>query len=451
MLHLLWLACASPAPGDSAPQTRAWTREAPPLRGEEVVGWRAARSIVHLHSPWSHDACDGDPLPNGAPNAPCLADFREALCAAGLDAAFVTDHPAHAAAQDYGALLWLEDGDEAVTVGGQPVGNRLACGGPGRPLLLPGVEDTLMPLGLHAHVAGDAAARDATYNSREAAAFAALEPTGALIGLAHTEGEAQAELERLQDLGLQSIEAFNLHAMVDPDIRAEDLGLDAFGWTSAIAPFTDPDSEAEPDLLFLAFFEEQAPSLAAWDALNARGPMLGTAGTDAHQNVLPLELRDGERVDSYRRMMRWFSNWVLLDEGAAVEPEGLSAALAAGRSLIVFEALGVPDGVEARWDDDSGAHGPGADVGPGTLTLRCPGLSPDSPRGELPPEVDARVLRDGVEVARGCGAHTLTDPGVYRVVFTITPHHLLPLLGEATALAERAWPWVYTNPWRLAP
>ena len=39
--------------------------------------WR--RSIVHLHSTHSHDACDGDPRVDGEVNAPCLASLRAAL------------------------------------------------------------------------------------------------------------------------------------------------------------------------------------------------------------------------------------------------------------------------------------------------------------------------------------------------------------------------------------
>ena len=58
--------------------------------------------------------------------------------------------------------------------------------------------------------------------------------------------------------------------------------------------------------------------------------MIGTAGTDAHQNVLPILLRDGERGDSYRRMLRWFSNMVLVESGEPT-PATAQAALEAGR------------------------------------------------------------------------------------------------------------------------
>src|SRR5438445_9308455 len=61
-------------------------------------GWRGlvpARGIVHLHSPYSHDACDNmprDPLPLGVPNETCLDDLRSALCAEKIDYAALTDH-----------------------------------------------------------------------------------------------------------------------------------------------------------------------------------------------------------------------------------------------------------------------------------------------------------------------------------------------------------------------
>ena len=39
-----------------------------------------------------------------------------------------------------------------------------------------------------------------------------------------------------------------------------------------------------------------------------------------------MKMSDGERVDSYRRMMRWFSNWLLVTD---VDPAGVKEALAA--------------------------------------------------------------------------------------------------------------------------
>ena len=57
--------------------------------------------------------------------------------------------------------------------------------------------------------------------------------------------------------------------------------------------------------------------------------LFGTAGTDAHQNSLPIEFRDGERGDSYRRMMSWFSNVALVSDPA--DPVAVKDAIARGQ------------------------------------------------------------------------------------------------------------------------
>ncbi|MCB9765789.1 MAG: hypothetical protein H6739_38800 [Alphaproteobacteria bacterium] len=445
---LLLLACATPEPTDTAPQTVPWSAGLPRLDAE-VRGRRYVRGIAHLHSSWSHDACDGDPLPDGAVNEPCLADLRAALCTAGMDFAYLTDHPTHAADQPFEDLLLPRGDDIDVTDDGSVIAKWLACEDGTRTLWMPGIEDTLMPLGLERH-AGDGDPR-AVYTSRDPAAIAAEQEAGAVVVVNHPEGEARETLLALQEAGIRGLEAFNLHAMVDPSIRGEDLGLDPWQWASDIAPFTDPHALAEPDLLFLAFFQDQPPSLAHWDALSAvreGGPALGLAGTDAHQNVLPLELRDGERVDSYRRMIRWFSNWLAVEGDPA--PATLDAALDAGRLFVVFEALGTPADLDVVLEADDGAlYEPGQDAPAGTLRVSCPTLDPRSPRGTEAPELTTEILRDGEIVATGCGDHVVDVPGVYRVVHRLTPYHLRPFLGDDPEPWLHPYPWIYSNPIRV--
>ncbi|MFT4625695.1 MAG: hypothetical protein ACI8PZ_004366, partial [Myxococcota bacterium] len=255
----------------------------------------------------------------------------------------------------------------------------------------------------------------------------------------HTEGRDPADLETLQDAGLTGVELFNLHAMFAPDIRPEAFGLEPFDWIEQIAPFTDPDDTGEPDLLFLAVLQEQAPSIATWDRLLARGPAVGVAGTDAHQNVLPLELRDGERGDSYRRMLRWFANHILVRDGETAEQ-----ALAAGRAYTAFEALGTPWGFDVHLGDVE-LGGTGA---PGPLTVTCPTLHPESPRGPVGPEISVIVYRDGVAWQSGCGTFD-AGPGVYRVRVDQVPLHLEPFLGSDPDPWLRSFPWVYSNAIRV--
>ncbi|TNE83941.1 MAG: hypothetical protein EP330_31340 [Deltaproteobacteria bacterium] len=446
---LALLACGGGA--DTAPESteRPWSGGLEDLDGvSEVRGYRRARTIVHLHSPWSHDACDGDPLPDGEPNAPCLADLRAGLCAARIDAAFLTDHPTHAAYQPYADLFHPQSGDTLLPDAQAPFASGIDCDDGHRVHWFPGIEDELMPVGLDAHVPGTAEERDASYNDATTAGLTASSDAGAAVLVAHTEGRDLAWLEELQDAGLVGIEIFNLHAMFAPDIRQDDLGLEALGWVNDTRPFIHPDETGEPDLLFLGVLLEQAPSIERWEALLQRGPTVGVAGTDAHQNAVPLETRDGERFDSYRRSLRWFSNHLLVEgQGPGVYEE----ALRAGRNHVVFEALGLPLGVDLALTDDSGTTWEvgSSPTGEGTLLVGCPSLSPESPQGLRAPEITVSVLKDGEVFHEGCGEVSTDGPGAYRVKVEVTPYHLEPFLGAEPETYFRPFPWVYTNAIRV--
>jgi hypothetical protein len=174
---------------------------------------------------------------------------------------------------------------------------------------------------------------------------------------------------------------------------------------------------------------------------------VGIAGTDAHQNVLPLVLRDGERVDSYRRALTWFSNHVLADSS---DPADVRAALAAGRSYVAFEVLGVPDGFDFTLTDAGGdVYDMGREAPAGTLSVKCPGLAARFPHGLEEPEVSVTVFKDGVAWATGCGEHATDGPAAYRVQVDVVPWHLRPFLGEAPEPYLRASPWILSNAIRV--
>lgn len=420
----------------------------PSVRGAET-----RRLIVHLHSPWSHDACDGAGFEDGVFDESCLADLRRGLCEAGIDLAFVTDHPAHAGERPFAELMLSRAGDAAIEDGGALIGNRLRCDDGRAVAWMPGIEDELMPIGLRAHVSDDPAVNIDVYNRTDSEAFAAVMAAGAAPFVAHTEQRPLELLRQHQRDGLAGLELFNLHAAFDPDLRSEYLGLEKADWLARIAPMTAPTGSAEPDLFMLAVLIEQAVSVEKWDALQQTGEAVGVAGTDAHQNVLPTQLRDGDRGDSYRRMLRWFSNQVRLPAGAAADdPLAQRAALLAGRSAVVFEILGTPIGWDLRVE--GGAEllemGSTSSFSPGmSLVLDCPRLAPTSPQGEEAPEVEALIFKDGAEWARGCGAHPIEGPGVYRARFDLRPLHLRPFLGDAPEPWLGVYPWIYTNPIRL--
>ena len=438
MLVLL-VACTGPTPEDSPPADRVvvpWSAERAPL--EEVSAndrpWR--RGIIHLHSIWSHDACDNHQMDD----APCLADLRAGLCATAMDYAFLTDHPAQAAEKTYEELLHVGEGDSVV----DGIANRMACPSGHPVMVLPGIEDELMPIGLDRHAADTPAENDRLYNGTDAEAIAADIAAGATVLHAHTEGYPLETLLAAQADGLSGVELFNLHAMVDPTKREDDLGLGAFDYLDAIGPFLTGDTDAEPDLAFLGFYEEQTVSIEKWDALNAVAFTVGTAGTDAHENAIPSLMDDGERVDSYRRMMSWFSNVVLVDGDSPAEYQ---TAVAAGRLFVAFEILGTPAGFDVSYGDlEMGGE---ASVG-GTLSVSCPTLAGTSPRDGDDPEISVTVFRDGEIWQEECGDWSIAEPGVYRVRVDIVPHHLAGFLDDQQALV-RAYPWLYSNAIRVVP
>jgi hypothetical protein len=445
--HLLPLlgACTgapSDTPEDSAPVAPVdvpWSATRAPLAESSPAGRAWRRGIVHLHSPYSHDACDGDPMPDGVPDEACLANLRRGLCTNAMDFAMITDHPAHAAAQAFADTLLSREGDEVV--GG--VANRILCDDGHRVLTLPGIEDELMPIGLDRPVADTPEERERLYNGSDAESLAAEIAAGATVLQAHTEGKPLELLLERQANGLAGVEIFNLHAMVDPTKREEDLGLEPFGYLDAIGPFMSGDTDAQPDLAFLGFFEEQGISLERWDALSRVAPTVGTAGTDAHENTLPNLLSDGERVDSYRRMMSWFSNIALVDGDS---PEELQAAIAAGRLFVAFEVLGTPAGFHVGY---GGAEMGGAGALGGTLEVTCPTLAVTSPRSGADPSITVTVYKDGAPWQTGCGSFPVTEAGVYRVRVDIVPHHLVGFLDDQAASLVRTYPWLYSNSFRL--
>ena len=434
---MLWLiGCTDDEPLDSATaEPVPWSRERAPLQETRDDGTHLKRAIIHLHSPLSHDACDGHEMDA----ATCLADFRAGLCNAAIDVAFVTDHPSMASEHTYDELFNLQDGDEMI----DGVASRMTCDSGHAVTMFPGIEDELMPVALDRHVADSAEANDATYNAYDEASLKATIEAGAVPLQAHTEGKGLDDLLQRQAWGQAGVEIFNLHAMVDPTKREDDLGLGGLDYLTQAGPFIAGDNDAEPDLVFLAIYEEQAVSLERWDALNAVAPSLGAAGTDAHENALPMAMPDGERVDSYRRMVSWFANYLAVADDS---PAALESALRERQAFVVFDTLGTPEGFDvaygsARLSADEVATG-------GPLEVTCPTLAASSPTNTEAPTISAIVYKDGAPWAEGCGHHDVTEPGVYRVRIDIVPHQLADFLGSAQDLVH-AYPWIYSQAFRI--
>jgi hypothetical protein len=444
---------------DAGPDRPAWDKGLP---AASVMGARRgltpARGIIHLHSPYSHDACDGDPKnDNGTIREDCLADLRAALCTVRVDFAALTDHDDSMADVDWGPEIFVARGADEPLLGmdGLPYASRVRCDDGHTFLLYVGGENDLMPIMLDRHPAGTVQERHDVYNANDAAAVETYRTLGGVAWIAHGESK---DLPLLRSLGLDGMEIYNLHANIDPDIRADFLGLDGPEAIMAAVQFADMNADGpEPDLAILGFLGENAPSLEKWQTLLGEGARLaGSAGTDAHQNALPLVLRDGERGDSYRRMLRWFANVALVAD--PTDPAQIEAAVAAGRFFVAFEVFGTPVGFD--WRADQGAAS--IEMG-GTVTLAAGAvelvavtptihaLDPALPS----PVLETRIVHiplggAPVEVASGTGEvrFTPTAPGAYRAEVRIVPAHLRPHLGTLApkGYADAEYVWIYANP-----
>jgi len=436
-------------PTDAGPP---WPHDLPPTTDlGDRRGRFIARTIVHLHSPLSHDACDGAGWVDGGLAAPeCLEHLRTAACTLQMDTLMLTDHAPYVDEVPFDQGYWAAAGDEVVTAGADTVAVRWVCPDGHRVLVTVGSENEMMPIGLRHHPSdpADPVALLATYDADGAAAAATFRAAGGLVWYAHTEGHT---LDQLRATHPDGIEIYNTHANVDPNIRMNDLGLPAVDFLPTLLRFTTTAS-LESDLSFLSFYSENGNALAKFDTLLSEGwHITGTGGCDAHENTFTQLMPDGERGDSYRRIMRWHTNHVLVS--ALGDRDAVVEALGAGRSYLAFEALGTPVGFDFLATDAGGVVAEmGGDTTVGaTLRLVRPSLPPGFP-ADPPPTMRMRILRaaagGAVEVAQGTGdllEHTITDPGAYRAEILIVPNHTRPYLGTLADRLIHEVVWVYSN------
>jgi len=433
---------------------RAWQKSSPPSSTSlgNIRQFVTARGIIHSHSPYSHDGCDGEGLDaNGQPDATCVAHLRQGMCDAAEDFVFLTDHASNMAQAGMNELLFIQPGDEPLTdPDGEPFGNFIPCTDGRRVLLMTGNENTLMSVGIDRHVPGDWKSRKTTYEGDGAATVDAMHDVGALVFLAHTESRSP---DYLKTIPVDGVEIFNIHAAIDPDIRKDYLGLDAYAAGASILPFTRQDEDGpQPDLAILGFLQYLPQYGQLWDPMLAERHVTGSVGTDVHENSFPGMMRDGERGDSFRRLMRWISNVALVD--GVLAPSTVKAAVKAGRSYVAFEILGVPAGFDFHAEDAGGIIEMGGQAKPGAaIVVQAPKV------WNLDPAVDAPVIT--MKLLRIANGATKTiaegndirvdsaEAGVYRVEVLITPNHLKPYLGETPETYIREYPWVLSNAIRI--
>jgi hypothetical protein len=408
------------------------------------------RGLIHAHSYYSHDACDGAPRnENGNYDQTCFDDFRRGLCEVGHDFVFLTDHRESFDENEFpDVLLYREDlGDTLVDHGEGPSANRLSCPSGPAPLVMAGAETTpMMPVGLERH-AGTRSTRGDIYGADGADALLEVKKAGAVALVAHTE---RWTVDELTTLPLDGFEMFNLHANTFKNLS-----------TVADLVFTriekgDFEGLPHPDTFLLYFQLEDPAYLETWGTVFARGAhRVTTMGTDCHRNSLPQPMSDGERVDSYRRMMAGFSNHLLVKPQAdgTFDDRDLKDALRQGRLYGAFEFLGYPAGFEFTGTDARGVVEMGGEVSVASkakLTVSMPRVLLLDKNADAP-ALTAKVLKakEGGWDVVAQGSDSLefmpTEPGAYRTEIRMVPSHLKSFAGKRVDLIKTERPWVLSN------
>ncbi len=483
-------------------------------------GWQWGRTVVHIHSAFSHDACDGEIDVTGKANPDCLQQFRDALCASTLDVAFVTDHPAHMSEFPFEKLLnYRQDlGDKLLGPVGAPQANLIQCPAtkevPAHPLIVTvGFEaNHLMPVGLHHHVSPTefegGSLSDAVTLTDVQAHVAAVKSAGALVVNAHSE-ETDVSAQRLVDSGIDAMEIYNIHANFLTVIGGQG-GKPKLGKVFELEHFLGPkETSPWPDLVLMIMLDMQ-PEAAyeKWHTVLAQKHVTALVGNDVHRNVkleaycgpggqyegvckpfadkypnlvkllteggMPM-MADGDRIDSYRRMLRLVSDRVLVSSGTATEDkvEAYKGAWRDGHNWVVFDLLGEPDDFDMvgkageTWVEMGGKLHIG-DV----LWLRTPRRAypatwmpwseADTRNAADPTEIRTllwRTTTDGqpaqvVQEYKGfaqVASYKLDKPGRYHLEVRMTPRHLRPWLKALGQYADAEQRWVVGNPTEVAP
>lgn len=418
-------------------------------------GFHIARGVLHVHSVFSHDACDGQPvLEDGAPNESCLEQFRHALCADRIDVAMMSEHyDLMTETFDFDELYLHRDGDTWVDEGGKHSANQVNCDGGHVALIMPGLEGSsnrVSPLAITGHpVEGTAEEIEAAYKDDSPEGVARLRAKNAIPTAIHIESDSN---DWLHTTDLDALEIGNLHVLIAPNYRS-DLGMDPGAPIAAFAEYLfNPENLPWPDLVFLEFHERMPLYYDLWDEILSERMIAGFAGNDAHQNVSDHELFDGERGDSYRRMFKWYGNHLLVSERT---PAQAREALSIGRLYMVYEVLGSPVGFDfwTERGDDIWVMGESADSGgqPSQIRLRAtiPTALVEDQAVEVPVSMRLyRVTSDGSELVLETEQELdLAAPGVgrYRLEVDMTPENLAPYLRGHERLV-RQYPWIYSNP-----
>lgn len=465
----------------------------------ERRGWMTHRGLIHLHSAYSHDGCSPDGYEdNGGPDPECLLQLRNAACSHDIKFLFMTDHPGQARNHAFEELAQFhaDKGDQMMLDPQQrPFANKLKCpeGSP-QPFVyvFVGTEGHKnMPVGLAGPIPEAVFSTDYGIEGELEPALEAVALARDLGGLAmavHTEQD-NIPAERIVALNLDGMEIYNLHANLMDMLKGS---LDTLYAMDHFMGETNDDPPA--DLALLLFLAPLPVSVQKVDIVAAVKHITTFLATDIHRNVEfpllctagpekgmcaaifpeapkfanllatggPVQLKDGERMDSYNRAMRWFSNRILVKDDA---PDSVRQALRDGRVYGAFDTLGNPEGFDfVLWTGsdvvEMGGQVPFAEGM--TLYVNLPRVGPapwdlsrelEFDKAHLTARLIKMTEEGSTEIASAAGlanGGTLSAPvdsaAAYRVEVWIKPKHLKPILGALANKADESYPYIYSSP-----
>lgn len=403
--------------------------------------YRWARGLIHMHSIHSHDACDGEPKDeDGNVNQLCLDRFRAAMCENRFDFVLLTDHPKSFGAIPFDEAFLHAEGDRWLPNEQNPLANYFNCEGDHEVMIAAGSEGDIMPV-MFRRQPDITNLRDPNRMKVEA-----LKEDGALVFQMHSERE---DFDHLKSLGLDGLEVYNPHATLDsrgPLKQYENAFAKIGEWAKAA------QNAPHWDLLHLAILEENHIATKHWDNFLAESQMLGFAGNDVHENVPLGNAPDGDRVDSYRRLTGWVSNWMML-EAEDVTWDAVRNALENRRNLAVFDLLGPPDGFDmhaSRGDDIIDMGGEGTFEPGWTLNVSAPKHAAESPIEIIVWRIDGNGQRHEAAKMNDSFSFNIEQAGAYRVEIRQTPTHLSDEFPAEFQQYIRNLPWIYSNAIRFA-
>jgi len=183
-------------------------------------------------------------------------------------------------------------------------------------------------------------------------------------------GEPDAVVEDVRRLGGFGIVAHPDSPRPQLAWSAWDAPFDGIEWLNEDSEWRD-ESRLRLTRALFQYFLRPAPALASlldrpvatlahWDAITARRPVVGLAGIDAHGGIGRGIEEGGKRraalghVPSYEASFRTFTTRVIMDQpfagDAAVDARALIASIRSGRVFTVIDALAGPGFVDVERD-----------------------------------------------------------------------------------------------------